>query len=82
MKGFATNAGQNLQGILWMVMGSVVLMEPGWDKTMLLGTGLIVVGVLAFFTKGSGITPEEGGELKDKLAEAKLLDILKAGRDE
>ena len=81
MKGFATNAGQNWQGILWMIMGSVTLMEPGLDKTVLLGTGMLVVGMVAFATKGSGITPEEGEQIKQRLDEADMADIIRRGRE-
>lgn len=81
MKGFTTNAGQNWQGILWMIMGSVTLMEPGMDKTILLGTGMLVLGLIAFFTRGSGISPEQGDKIKEKLAESEIIDILRQGRE-
>lgn len=77
-----TNAGQTLQGILWMIMGSVTLMEPGLDKTILLGAGMLVLGLVAFFTRGSGLSTEDGLRLKEKLADEDISAILREGRRE
>lgn len=77
-----TNVGQNFQGILYMIMGSVTLMEPGLDKTILLGAGMLVLGFVAFATKGSGLSSEDGHRLKERLADDDIDAILDEGRRE
>lgn len=82
MKGFTTNVGQTLQGTIFLIMSVVVTMDPGWDRTTLMALGLAVIGVFAIYTRGSGLTQEDGEDLKQTIDELRsLTDVLKEGRE-
>lgn len=83
MNGFTTNAGQTWQGVLMIALGAITAMDPGIEKTVLLGIGLSVVGLVAVFTRGSGLSAAEGEKVKEalkELEEADAEELVRRGR--
>ena len=85
MMGFSTNQGQTWQGVLMIALGAITTMDSGIERTVLLGIGLVVIGVVAIFTRGSGLSAEEGQEIKRAVLETDdhrppLKDVLREGR--
>lgn len=80
MKGMTTNVGQNWQGILWMAMGVITTMDPGWERTTLLAFSMIVMAVIAFVTKGSGLSTEDSQKLVDRLEDEEIQRLLDEDR--
>lgn len=84
MMGFSTNQGQTWQGVLMIALGAITTMDPGIERTVLLGIGLVVIGLVAVFTRGSGLSAEEGQEIKRAVLEndehRPLKDVLREGR--
>lgn len=91
MMGFSTNQGQTWQGVLMIALGAITTMDSGIERTVLLGIGLVVIGVVvigvvAIFTRGSGLSAEEGQEIKRAVLEndehrPPLKDVLREGRE-
>lgn len=84
MMGFSTNQGQTWQGVLMIALGAITTMDSGIERTVLLGIGLVVIGLVAIFTRGSGLSADEGEEIRrllDSTDERHTLeDVLKEGR--
>lgn len=84
MMGFSTNQGQTWQGVLMIALGAITTMDSGIERTVLLGIGLVVTGLVAVFTRGSGLSAEEGQEIKRAVLEndehRPLKDVLREGR--
>ena len=84
MMGFSTNQGQTWQGVLMIALGAITTMDSGIERTVLLGIGLVVIGLVAVFTRGSGLSAEEGQEIKRAVLEnderRPLKDVLREGR--
>jgi len=85
MRGLDSNTSQTWQGVLMLAMGAVTAMDTGLEKTILLGLGFAVIGIVAIFTRGSGITPDEGRQIKEEVLgeghQRTLEDVLKEGRE-
>lgn len=75
-----TNAGQNWQGILWMAMGVITTMDPGWERTTLLAFSMIVMAVIAFVTRGSGLSTEDSQRIVDRLEDEEIQRLLDEDR--
>lgn len=83
----STQSGTNLKGVTW---GSMALFAPviagmpeGWERTGLISLFCVCMAVINWRTAGSGLTPEEGEELKDILLDPTADSIhaaLKRGR--
>lgn len=84
MMGFSTNQGQTWQGVLMIALGAITTMDSGIERTVLLGIGLVVIGLVAIFTRGSGLSADEGQEIKRAVLEndehRPLKDVLREGR--
>ena len=84
MMGFSTNQRQTWQGVLMIALGAITTMDSGIERTVLLGIGLVVIGLVAVFTRGSGLSAEEGQEIKRAVLEndehRPLKDVLREGR--
>ena len=80
MRGMTTNVGQNWQGILWMAMGVITTMDPGWERTTLLAFSMIVMAVVAFVTKGSGLSTEDSQRIVDRMDDEEIQRLLDEDR--
>lgn len=81
MKGMTTNVGQNWQGILWMAMGVITTMDPGWERTTLLAFSMIVMAVIAFATKGSALSSEDSRRVLERIEDEDIQRLLDEDRD-
>ena len=76
--GLTTDTAGDLKAAVYGISGAIVIMEPGWDKTVLLGLFMITMMVISWLTVGN-IPPEAADEL---MLEKDLRDVLREGRDE
>lgn len=72
-----TDTAGDLKAAVYGISGAIVIMEPGWDKTILLGLFMITMMVISWLTVGN-IPPEAADEL---MAEKGLRDVLREGRE-
>lgn len=75
--GLTTDAASDLKAAVYGISGAIVIMEPGGDKTILLGLFMITMMVISWLTVGN-IPPEAADEL---MAEKELADVLRDGRE-
>ena len=75
--GLTTDTAGDLKAAVYGISGAIVIMEPGWDKTVLLALFMITMMVISWLTVGN-IPPDAAEEL---LAEKDLRDVLRDGRD-
>jgi len=75
-----TNVGGNLQGIMYGCMALVMAMDTGTERSILLAIGMVCLAVIAFATKGSGLSRPQAEEILD--ASRNLKAVLKAGREQ
>ena len=80
MNGLTTDSGSNYQAVIYMAMGSIVAMEDGSWKSILIAICLICLALVSWMTKGSGLTKEEGKKLLDTAED--ITDVLRRGRDD
>lgn len=73
-----TNVGMNWQAVMWLVMSAVTAMDSGTERTVLLSIGMTVMAILAFATRGSGLSEKAGKEVLDVSKDLK--DILEDDR--
>ena len=73
-----TNAGMNWIGLLFTVMAGVNEMPEGNMKSALLSLCLICSAVIAFATRGSGLSEKAGKEILDVSKDLK--DVLEEDR--
>ena len=76
--GLTTDTAGDLKAAVYGISGAIVIMEPGWDKTLLLGLFMITMMVISWLTVGN-IPPDAADEL---MVEKELKDVLREGRDE
>jgi hypothetical protein len=79
MKALTTDTGLNWLGFLVLVYQGVAAMPEGQAKSILTGAVLTVAAVVAFATKGSGLSKEQGIEVLEN--SKKIEEVLKAGRE-
>lgn len=75
--GLTTDTAGDLKAAVYGISGAIVIMEPGWDKTILLGLFMITMMVISWLTVGN-IPPEAADEL---MLEKNMRDVLKEGRE-
>lgn len=75
--GLTTDTAGDLKAAVYGISGAIVVMEPGWDKTILLALFMVTMCVISWLTVGN-IPPEAAEEL---MAEKDLRTVLKEGRD-
>ena len=80
MNGLTTDSGLNYQAVIYMAMGSIVAMEDGSWKSILIAICLICLALVSWMTKGSGLTKEDGKKLLDTAED--ITDVLRRGRDD
>jgi hypothetical protein len=51
--GLTTDRGMDYQSVLFMAMGAITQMEPGHEKSILLGLCLLCMSAVAYLTRGS-----------------------------
>lgn len=76
--GLTTDTAGDLKAAVYGISGAIVVMEPGWDKTILLAMFMLTMCVISWLTVGN-IPPEAAEEL---MAEKDIRDVLREGRDE
>ena len=76
--GLTTDTAGDLKAAVYGISGAIVIMEPGWDKTVLLALFMLTMMVLSWLTVGN-IPPAAADEL---MAEKALKDVLREGRDD
>lgn len=76
--GLTSNTAGDLKAAVYGISGAIVIMEPGWDKTVLLALFMVTMMVISWLTVGN-IPPEQAEEL---MMEKDIRDVLREGRDE
>jgi hypothetical protein len=76
--GLTTDRAGDLKAAVYGLSGAIVIMEPGWDKTFLLGLFMITMMVISWLTVGN-IPPEAAEEL---MVEKDIRDVLREGRED
>lgn len=76
--GLSSDKAGDLKAAVYGISGAIVVMDPGWDKTILLALFMVTMMVISWLTVGN-IPPEAAEEL---LAEKDMRDVLREGRDE
>lgn len=79
MKGLSTDTGLSWIGLLVLIYEGISPMADGTAKQVLTGLLLTAIAVVAFATKGSGLSKEQADRILDN---SSLDDVLKEGRDE
>ena len=77
MKRLTTNAGTNWLGFLLLVYQGISPMPEGVSKQILTGLTLTVAAIIAFMTKGSGLSEEQAKRI---LENSGLDEVLKESR--
>ena len=75
--GLTSDTAGDLKAAVYGISGAIVIMEPGWDKTVLLALFMITMMVISWLTVGN-IPPEAAEEI---MAEKELADVLREGRE-
>lgn len=73
-----TNAGMNWIGLLVLVYQGVNAMPEGTFKHVLTGMTLTAISIVAFATRGSGLSSKQSEEILDVTED--LESVLKKGR--
>lgn len=76
--GLTTDTAGDLKAAVYGISGAIVIMEPGWDKTVLLALFMLTMMVLSWLTVGN-IPPNTADEI---MADKALKDVLREGRDD
>ena len=76
--GLTTDTAGDIKAAVYGISGAIVMMEPGWDKTVLLALFMLTMCVISWLTVGN-IPPDAADEL---MVEKDLRDVLREGRDE
>lgn len=75
--GLTTDTAGDLKAAVYGISGAIVIMEPGWDKTVLLALFMITMMVISWLTVGN-IPPAAADEL---MLEKDMRDVLREGRE-
>lgn len=75
--GLTSDTAGDLKAAVYGISGAIVVMEPGWDKTLLLALFMLTMCVISWLTVGN-IPPEAAEEI---MAEKELADVLGEGRE-
>lgn len=82
MAGLSSNAGNNAQAVMWTTLGIFVPLIAGFDREEYRLAAFVVfcgvMAIIAWRTRGSGLNPEEGPAMRDRLDT--LEDVLNEGR--
>ena len=78
--GLTTDTAGDLKAAVYGISGAIVIMEPGWDKTILLGLFMITMMVISWLTVGN-IPPEQAQDVSDLLDTDEVQDVLRKGRE-
>ena len=77
MKGWDTDTGQSWKGLLYISGAPIFAMPDDIERTVLIVIWFLCMAWISWLTKGSGIKPHEGEEIKhtidpsdDEVAEA------------
>ncbi len=76
--GLTTDTAGDLKAAVYGISGAIVIMEPGWDKTVLIALFMVTMMVISKLTVGN-IPPDIAEEL---IVEKDIKDVLREGRDE
>lgn len=60
-----TNTGQNWQAVFLLVVSGLDQMPDGYLKHSLLGIAMICMALIAFWTKGSGLSEADAQKIID-----------------
>ena len=77
MKGMTTNTGLNWLGLLILIYEGVSPMPDGAGKQILTGLVLTAAAVIAFVTRGSGLSEEQAKRILEKSG---MDEVLKESR--
>ena len=75
--GLTTDRAGDLKAAVYGISGAIVIMEPGWEKTVLLALFMVTMMVISWLTVGN-IPPADAEEL---MAEKDIRDVLREGRE-
>lgn len=82
MAGLSSNAGNNAQAVMWGTFGVFVPLIAGFDKEEYRLAAFVVfciaMALICWRTRGSGLNPEEGAVVRDRLDT--LEDVLNEDR--
>ena len=82
MAGLSSNDGNNAQAVMWGTFGVFVPLIAGFDREEYRLAAFVVfciaMALICWRTRGSGLSPEEGPALQDRLDT--LEDVLNEGR--
>lgn len=74
-----TNIGMNWIGVFFTAMAGINSMPDGHAKTVLMSICMIASAIVAFATRGSGLSKSQGAEVLESSKE--LQDVLGEGRE-
>jgi hypothetical protein len=74
-----TNVGMNWIGVFFTAMAGINSMPDGHAKTILMSICMIASAIVAFATRGSGLSKSQGAEVLETSKE--LQDVLGEGRE-
>lgn len=78
--GLTSDTAGDLKAAVYGISGAIVIMEPGWDKTVLLALFMITMMVISWLTVGN-IPPEQAQDVSDLLETDTAQDLLRKGRE-
>ena len=78
--GLTTDTAGDLKAAVYGISGAIVIMEPGWDKTVLLALFMITMMVISWLTVGN-IPPEQAQDVSNLLETDTAQDLLRKGRE-
>lgn len=64
--GVPTDLGQDWKGLFYLSGPVIFNMDDGMERTVLISLWFLVMAVISWATRGSGIAPSEGAEIRDK----------------
>lgn len=79
MKGLDTNRGMNYLGVCFLALTIAQDIDGPWKQYIVSGV-LLAMTIVAFITRGSGIAPHEGEQLKAGTFEPSDDDVAEALR--
>lgn len=79
MKGLDTNRGMNYLGVCFLALTIAQDIDGPWKQYIVSGV-LFAMTIIAFLTRGSGIAPHEGEQIKSETIEPTEDEITEALR--